>query len=305
MPETHGCNRKIAIVASWFGPGPGQVCVDTGSFLKDIDLFDNLEFGLSVNEARTMAPATRKLIENSFLALMDSGIDYRNKNVGCYMSANPGDLMTVSEPDEFDALGSFANSPAMVANKVSYILDLLGPSVPTDTACSSTATATHLAVQALHFGDCEAAVVGGCQLNHRFMDWIAYSQGSLLAPNGKCKPFDAAADGFARAEGCVVVVLKRLEDAVRDKDHIYATILSTAVNASGSRAPAGAPVAERQRDAMLEAFRRADRHPKDVDYVELHATGTAKGDPTETNWVGESFHRDRELIIGSVKGNIG
>ncbi|KAF7330994.1 putative polyketide synthase [Mycena venus] len=290
---------------AWFGTGPGQISVDTGAFLKDIDRFDNLEFGLSVTESRTMSPATRKLIENSFLALLDSGIDYRNRNVGCYMSANPGDLMTVSEPDEFDALGSFANYPAMVANKVSYILDLLGPSLPTDTACSSTATATHLAVQALRCRDCDAAVVGGCQLNHRFVDWITYSQGSLLAPNGKSKPFDASADGFARAEGCAVIVLKRLDTALKDNDHIYATIVSTAINSSGSRAPAGAPVAARQRDVMLEAFRQANRRPQDVDYLELHATGTAKGDPTEVNWVGEQFCRDRELIVGSVKGNIG
>ncbi|KAJ7123111.1 hypothetical protein C8R44DRAFT_735702 [Mycena epipterygia] len=289
---------------SWLGAGPGQISVDTGAFLKDIDLFDNLEFGLSTRDTRAMAPATRKLIEHSFLALLDSGIDYRGRN------------------DEFDALGSFSNQPAMVANKVSYVLNLLGPSLPTDTACSSTATATHLAVQGLLSGDCDAAVVGGCQLNHRpvlgsipfyagthsrlrFIDWIIYSQGSLLAPNGKCKPFDSSADGFSRAEGCVVIVLKRLHDAIRDHDHIYATILSTAINSSGSKAPAGAPVADRQRDVMLEAFRRVNRCPQEVDYVELHATGTAKGDPTETNWVGEHFGRDRELIIGSVKGNIG
>ncbi|KAJ7572119.1 hypothetical protein C8J56DRAFT_993487 [Mycena floridula] len=292
-------------IEGWRGTGAGQIAVDTGSFLKDIEKFDNLEFGLSTHDSRSMAVATRKLIESSFLALLDSGIQYRAKNVGCYMAGNSVDLTNVSEPDEYDARGAFSGSPAMVANRVSYALDLLGPSVPTDTACSSTATALHLAVQAIRNGDCESAIVGGCQINHRLIDWVNYSAGSLLAKDGKCKPFDASADGFSRAEGCVVIVIKPFDDAVRDHDHIYATILSTAINSSGSGAPAGAPVAERQRDAMLDAFKRASRIPQDVDYIELHATGTAKGDPTEANWVGQHFSRDRELIIGSVKGNIG
>ncbi|OCH84204.1 putative polyketide synthase [Obba rivulosa] len=292
-------------VEAWKGNGIGQIHVDGGAFLKGIDLFDNVEFGISSRDARTMAPVTKKLLENCFLALLDSGIDYRMRNVGCYTAGNSFELSNVTDPDEYEPRGSFAGYPAMVANRVSNHLDLLGPSVPTDTACSSTLTALHLAVQATLNGECEAAVVGGCQLNHRFMDWITYSQGSLLAKDGKCKPFDSSADGFARAEGCVAVVLKPLEDAVRDHDHIYATILGTAINNGGAGAPPGAPVAEAQREAMLQAFKRAGRSPQEVDYVELHATGTAKGDPTEANWVGEEFQREDEVLIGSVKGNIG
>ncbi|KAF5355374.1 hypothetical protein D9757_013348 [Collybiopsis confluens] len=287
-------------VESWRGNNAGQVSATTGSFLKDIDQFDHVEFGVSTKDARAMAPATRKLIETSFLALLNSGIEYRRRNVGCYMSGTSIELLNVSEPDEYDSQGSFAGSPAMIANRVSYILDLLGPSVPTDTACSSTATALHLAIQGIRYGECEAAIRA-----NRLSDWISYSQGSLLSPDGKCKPFDASADGFARAEGCVVIVVKRLDHAIRDHDHIYATILSTAVNSSGSGAPAGAPVAESQRTAMLKAFERANRLPQEVSYVELHATGTAKGDPAEANWVGESFSRESQLLIGSVKGNIG
>lgn len=156
--------------------------VTTGSFLKDIDQFDHIEFGVSTKDAKAMAPATRKLVETSFLALLDSGIEYRRRNVGCYMSGTSIELLNVSEPvsvrafnlsklirgqDEYDSQGSFASTPAMIANRVSYILDLLGPSVPTDTACSSTATALHLAIQGVRYGECEAAIVGGCQLNHR------------------------------------------------------------------------------------------------------------------------------------------
>ncbi|KAG2004326.1 CurK protein, variant 2 [Coprinopsis cinerea AmutBmut pab1-1] len=290
---------------AWKGNALGTIHAQKGAFLKDVDLFDNVEFGISSTDARAMAPATRKLLENSFLALLDSGIDYRSKRVGVYTAGTSIELTNVAEPDELEVRGSFAGYPSMIANRISCHLDLLGPSIPVDTACSSTLSAMHLAIQGLIHDDCEAAIVGGCQLNHRLVDWITYSQGSLLSREGKCKPFDISADGFSRAEGCVVVVIKPLEDALRDHDHIYGTILGSSINSSGSGAPPGAPVAESQRAAMIEAFQRAGRSPRDVDFVELHATGTAKGDPTEANWVGEAFQRERELLVGSVKGNIG
>ncbi|KAK0486025.1 thiolase-like protein [Armillaria novae-zelandiae] len=250
-------------IDAWKGFNQGQIHVEKGAFLKDIDLFDNIEFGISNKDARTMAPSTRKLIEHAFLALLDSGIDYRSRDVGCFMSG----VIDKWAEDEYDVSGSFSNVPAMTANRVSYHLDLRGPSVPSNTACSASCTALHLAINALLREDCESAVVGGCQLNHE----------------------------FARAEGVVVIVIKPLEKAIQDGDHIYGTILGTAVNAGGSAAPPNAPIAEAQRQI-----------PKEVSYVECHATGTAQGDPAEANWVGHSFgQRDKELIIGSVKGNIG
>ncbi|KAF7363153.1 putative polyketide synthase [Mycena venus] len=292
-------------IDAWKGSGLGQISTEKGSFLKDIDLFDHVEFGISSRDARAMSPATRKLLEHSFLALLDSGIDYRKALVGCYMSGTSIELSNVANPDEYEPHGSFARMPAMIANRISNHLDLLGPSIPVDTACSSSLTALHIAVQALQLGDCKAAVVGGCQLNHRLIDWINYSQSAVLSSDGKCKPFDASADGFGRAEGCVAIVIKPLEDALQDQDRIYATILGTAVNSTGSGGPPGAPVAESQAQAMKGAFERAARNPSDVAYVEVHATGTAKGDPTEVNWVGQNFRRPSELMIGSVKGNIG
>ncbi|THH18839.1 hypothetical protein EW146_g2208 [Bondarzewia mesenterica] len=292
-------------VDSWKGQGPGRVITTGGAFLKNISLFDHLEFGITAKDAKSMAVSTRKLIELSFLALLDSGMDYRGRNVGCFMSGVPFDLLTIADADEFDARGSFAGGSFTIANRVSYHLDLLGPSVPTDTACSSSMTALHLAVQALRAGDCESAVVGGCQLNHRFIDWIQYSQGSILAPDGKCKPFDSSADGFPRGEGAAVIVVKLLEDALRDEDYIYASILGTAINSNGSAAPVNAPVAEGQADAMRRAYKGIKRKPAEVDFIELHATGTAAGDPIEANWVGEKFKRSGELLVGSVKGNIG
>ncbi|TFY55679.1 hypothetical protein EVJ58_g8093 [Rhodofomes roseus] len=287
------------------GTASGQLAADTGAFLKDIGLFDPVEFGVTNKDIRMMSVGTRKLIEATFLALLDSGIDYRGRDIGCYMSAVAHDMTSVSGHDDAEVRGSFSSGPAMVANRVSYHLDLRGPTIPLDTACSSTLHATHLAVQALRAGECEAAVVGGCQVNHRFAEWLTYTQGGVLSPDGKCKPFDATANGFGRGEATVSIVLKPLDAALRDRDRIYATILGTSINSSGSLAPVNAPVASAQQRAMLRAFAEARRSPRDVDFIELHATGTASGDPTEANWVGVQFKRDSELLVGSVKGNIG
>ncbi|KAG2142363.1 hypothetical protein DEU56DRAFT_979550 [Suillus clintonianus] len=281
------------------GVNIGEVSAAQGAFLKDLDLFDHIEFGISSKDAKNMTIGTRKLIELAFLALLDSGIDYRGKNIGAYMASVAHDAWMIAGEDETEARGSLAYSPSMVANRVSYHLDLRGPSIPTDTACSSSLSAFHLAIQAIRNGE--------------FVDWLAYSQGGILAPDGVCKPFDASANGFSRGEGAVVMVLKPLEKALLDNDHIYATVLGTGINSSGSLAPANSPVAYAQRDAMLRAFKQAGRQPNEVDFVELHATGkflalrTAIGDPTEANWVGENFMKNdnKELLIGSVKGNIG
>ncbi|KAF7358619.1 Polyketide synthase [Mycena sanguinolenta] len=252
-----------------------------------------------------MGAATRKLVEHTFLALLDSGINSRSQKVGVYTSGTAFDFLSAVDGDEFDVRDGFGGGPAAVANRVSYHLDLLGPSIPVDTACSSSLTALHLGVQALRAGDCEAAVIGGSQVNQRFLDWIFYSQLSILASSGKSIPFDASADGFGRGEAVVVLVIKSLEDATRDGDKIYATVLNTAVNSTGSAGPLKTPIAESQAAAMLAAYKGIGRSPKEVDFVECHATGTAVGDPVEANWVGRYFRRDSELLIGSVKGNIG
>ncbi|KAG1732311.1 hypothetical protein EDB19DRAFT_1912149 [Suillus lakei] len=290
------------------GVNIGEVAATQGAFLKDLDLFDPIEFGISSKDTRMMTIGTRKLIELSFLALLDSGIDYRGKNIGTYMASVAHDAWMISGEDETEARGSLAYPPAMIANRVSYHLDLRGPSIPTDTACSSSLSAFHLAIQAIRNGECEAGSRGWLLKRLNLLGlWIGWRtvQAGILAPDGKCKPFDASANGFSRGEGAVVVVLKPLDRALLDHDHIYATVLGTGINSSGSLAPANSPVAYAQKEAMLRAFKQAGRQPHEVDFVELHATGN--GDPTEANWVGESFmkHDNSELLVGSVKGNIG
>lgn len=210
-------------INAWHGTNTGDVITKTGTFLKSISLFDHLEFGITSRDVASMSVSTRKLIEHSFLALLDSGIDYRGRNVGCYM-ASTMDTSFTADPNNIEAAGSFAGYPYMTANKVSYHLDIRGPSIPTTTACSSTASALYLAVQALRLRDCESAVIGGCQLNYRVEDWIQYSDGKVLSVDGRCKPLDASADGFSRGEGVAVLVVKRLDDAIQDGDHIYASV---------------------------------------------------------------------------------
>ncbi|KIJ55913.1 hypothetical protein M422DRAFT_239075, partial [Sphaerobolus stellatus SS14] len=232
-----------------------------------------------------MALSTRKLVEHSLLFLLDAGIEYRGTNVGCYMSGVAFDIQSIADPDVYEARGTFAGYPYSIANKVSYHLDLVGPSLLTDTACSSTVSALHLAVQAFRAEDRETVLIGGSQLNHHLVDWIQYSIGSLLSPDRKCKSFDASANAFGRGEGeCV---------------------LGTGINSSGGAAPVNAPVAEAQINAMERAYEGTGQSPSEADFLELHATGTAAGDPTEANWAGEQFKRDGEILVGSVKGNLG
>ncbi|KAK7039743.1 polyketide synthase [Favolaschia claudopus] len=292
-------------VDGWKGTHLGQVLTDTGCFLKGIDLFDYLEFGISQKDALAMGVATRKLVEHAFLALLDSGIDSRSRNVGVYTSGIAFDLTGAADATEYDIRDGFGGGAAAVANRVSYQMDLVGPSIPVDTACSSSLMSLHLGVQALRTGDCEAAVIGGSQINHRFLDWVYYGQLSILSPRGKSTPFDASADGMGRGEAVVVFVIKLLEDAIRDGDKIYATILSTAINSTGSAGPMKTPIPESQAAAMLAAYNTIGRSPSEADYVECHATGTPIGDPLEANWVGAHFKKDTELLVGSVKGNIG
>ncbi|KAJ7052957.1 hypothetical protein C8F01DRAFT_1331735 [Mycena amicta] len=288
-----------------------------GSFLKEPSSFDNIAFGVSSRDARVAPYSTRRLIDLSFRALQDSGIDSRGQSIGCFMSGNRA--MATQRPIDGD--GGFAWLPYFLSNRISYMLNLTGPSVTLDTACSSSLTAVHLAIGAIERGDCTAALVGAAQINREYglfvymyssplsflspMEWAVYAQGGLLAPDGKCKPLDQSADGFGRAEGAVVLVLKPLVSAIRDCDHVYGVIVASAVNSTGSRLPLNVPNAATQRECALEAYRRADLQPTVADYVELHATGTAVGDPIEIEAVGEIFRSNSSVPLGALKGNFG
>ncbi|KAK7057599.1 polyketide synthase [Favolaschia claudopus] len=271
-------------IDGWQGTHLGQVFAEEACFLKNVQNFDHFEFGISSKDALTMGLATRKLVEHSFLALLDAGINSRSQNVGAYTSGIAFDLLSAADADEWDVRDGFGGGAAAVANRVSYQLDLLGPSIPVDTACSSSLMALHLGIQALRTGDCEAAVIGGSQINHRFLDWIFYSQLSILSPAGRS----------TLSWTWLFVSIESLQ------------VLNTAINSTGSAGPVKTPIPESQAAAMHTAFKGIGRSPAEVDFVECHATGTAVGDPIEANWVGSHFKKENaELVVGSVKGNIG
>ncbi|KAJ7120035.1 hypothetical protein C8R44DRAFT_981991 [Mycena epipterygia] len=291
-----------------------------GTFLKNATSFDNISLGISTRDARLIPHSGRRLLDLSFQALLDSGIDSRGRNIGCFMSGNRP-LQTENPIDPDGSASSWM--PHSMANRISYALDLTGPSIYLDTACSSSLTALHLAIGAIERGDCAAALVGAAQINRDPFEWAAYAHaGGILSSDGVCRPFDAAAGGFGRGEGAVVIVLKPLKDAIKDHDHIYSVasdlksmpgaclssslqVLGSYINTTGSRLPPNVPNGVAQQKCIYEAYRRAGLDPKDADYVELHATGTPVGDPIEANTAGKIFATDRSVVFGSVKGNIG
>ncbi|KAJ6463074.1 hypothetical protein DFH09DRAFT_1295961, partial [Mycena vulgaris] len=255
-----------------------------GTFLKNATSFDNISLGISTRDARVIPYSARRLLDLSFQAVLDSGIESRGRNIGCFMSGN----RPLQGENPVDPDGSVSSwMPHSIANRISYALDLTGPSIYLDTACSSSLTAIHLAIGAIERGDCVAALVGAAQINRDPFEWAAYAQaGGILSSDGICRPFDAAAGGFGRGEGAVVIVLKPLKDAMNDHDHIYSVVLGSAINVTGSRLPLNVPNGVAQQKCIYEAYRRSRLTPRDADYVELHAT-------------------DRSVMFGSVKGNIG
>ncbi|KAF8209013.1 hypothetical protein K438DRAFT_1960740 [Mycena galopus ATCC 62051] len=272
-----------------------------GAFLKNATGFDNIAFGISARDARVTPYSARRLLDLSFQALLDSGIESRGQKIGCFMSGN----RALQGQNDVDADGSFSWMQYSLANRISYTFDLTGPSVSLDTACSSSLTALHLAIGSIERGDCTAALVGAAQINRDPFEWTTYVQGKVLSPQGVTKPFDNAADGFSRGEGGVVIVLKPLKDAIRDNDHIYSIVVGSAISATGSHLPLNVPNGLAQQECIRKAYSRAGLSIRDVDYVELHATGTSVGDPIETNAACALFASDASVTFGSVKGNIG
>ena len=294
---------------------PGRIATRYGGFIHDVDQFDCGFFGISPREAQGMDPQQRLLLEVSWEALEHAGQApdrLERSPTGVYMAVCSSDYayLQIKSGDAalLDAHFTSGIAHSIFTGRISYVLGLQGPSVTIDTACSSSLVATHLACNALRNGECRMALAGGVNLILAPDLFIALSRARMLAPDGRCKTFDAAADGFSRGEGCGVVVLKRLSDAQADGDRILALIRGSAVNQDGPSGSITAPNGPAQESVIREALRRAGVGPADVGFVEAHGTGTQLGDPLEINALGAVFaERDRSkpLIIGSVKTNIG
>ncbi|MEV6398582.1 beta-ketoacyl synthase N-terminal-like domain-containing protein [Streptomyces sp. NPDC051907] len=290
-------------------------CAVPGGFLTDADAFDRSFFAVPAAEAKAMDPQQRLLLECAWRAVEDAGIcpsRLAGGSVGVYAGSMSDDWMrlSVASPDGVTPRTGTGSGRSMLANRVSYQLDLRGPSITVDTACSSALVAVHLACTALRAGECDLALAGGVNIVlGPVLDEI-YAQAGLAAPDGRCKPFSAAADGIGRGEGVGVVALRLLQDAVRDGDRILAVVHGSAVNQDGRSNGIMAPHRAAQRDVVAAACRRAGVSPHDILFVEAHGTGTPLGDQIEALALADVFRdsqgqRGRPLAVGAVKGLIG
>lgn len=293
---------------------PGKMSTRWGGFLDQVDQFDPHFFGISPREARSMDPQQRLLLEVAWEALENSGIapvGLAGSNTGVFMGVWNHDYgrLQSGRLEAMDAYAGTGTAYSIAANRLSYILDLHGPSFAVDTACSSSLVAIHEACQSLRLSECDLTLAGGVNLLLAPDVSIIFSQARMLSPDGRCKTFDATANGYVRSEGCGVVVLKRHADAVRDGDRVLALIRGSAVNQDGRSNGLTAPSSIAQQEVIRRALAQAGVSPADIGYVEAHGTGTPLGDPIEVNALKAVFlpgrSEDQPCWIGSVKTNIG
>ncbi len=282
-----------------------------GGFVDDIDEFDANFFGIRPIEARSMDPRQRMLLETSWEAIENAGIDpnsLRGARVGLYIGLGGSeyrDLLSAGGVED----SYVGTSSGMTAGRISYVFGLTGPAISFDLACASSLVSIHEGIKALQHGEIDLALVGGANaiLSPAIMRF--HRELGLLASNGNCLPFDENAEGYVRGEGCGILVLKRLDEAERDGDPVWSTLLGSAVNQNGASAGLTVPNGTAQEQVMQDAVLRAGINPNEVDYLETHTTGLALSDPIEIRAASSvytsSSERERSLLIGSLKSRLG
>ena len=295
---------------------PGKTQSQWGGYVSQIDRFDPQLFGISPREAAGMDPQQRMLLEVAWRAVEDAGMPLERiagQAAAVYVGISSFDyaVANLSHQDRgvIDAYSNTGGSHSIAANRISYCFDLKGPSVAVDTACSSSLVAVHLACESIWRGECQLALAGG--VNALLMPdfYVAFSQLGVLSPDGRCKSFDARANGYVRGEGAGMVLLKPLSLALRDQDRIYAVVRASALNQDGRTPGLTVPSQAAQEGLLRTACRRAGISPAEIQYVEAHGTGTPVGDPIEANALGNVLGEVRDASqpcwMGSVKTNIG
>lgn len=296
---------------------PGTICSRDGGFLSgwQPDEFDAEFFAISPREAAAMDPQQRLFLEVAWEALEHSGIapqSIRGSQTSVFVGVTAYDYMVTLagqlRPEDLDAYIPTGNALNFTAGRLAYFLGARGPAMVIDTACSSSLVAVHLACQSLRSRESDTALVGGTNLLLSPGPSIACSRWGMLSPEGRCKTFDADADGYVRSEGAGVVVLKRLSDAQRDGNRILAVVRGSAVNQDGASSGVTVPNGPAQQALLRQALQAARLTPADIDYIEAHGTGTPLGDPIELDSLTKVFddrHGRQPLVLGSVKTNLG
>jgi acyl transferase domain-containing protein/acyl-CoA synthetase (AMP-forming)/AMP-acid ligase II/acyl carrier protein len=293
---------------------PGTAVTRRGGFLGQVDQFDFQFFGISPRESAQMDPQQRLLLEVAWEALEDAGQvpdQLAGSRTGVFVGISTNDygFLRLGQPQLVDAYTGTGNALSIAANRLSYTFDFHGPSMSIDTACSSSLVAVDLACRSLRDGECSMALAAGVNVILSPALAINFSKARVMAPDGRCKTFDADADGYVRGEGAGVVVLKPLSRALEDNDPVYAVIRGSATNSDGRTNGLIAPSGRAQEGVVHEAFRRAGLPASAVQYIEAHGTGTAIGDAIEANALGTVLAEGRpegsRCLVGSVKTNIG
>ncbi len=296
---------------------PGRASAKWACMVDNIDKFDPVFFGIAPREATRMDPQQRMLLTCAYRAMENAGISpasLAKKPTGVFVGVGQTDYSRVmSQYDNsiyhLDAHCGTGGALSICANRLSYVFNFTGPSQSVDTACSSSLVAIHDAIQSLRRGECHAAFAGGVNVCLSPDTFISLSKARMLSPTGACRPFDQAANGYVRGEGCGVVLLKRLSDALQDNDRILAVIRGSAVNHGGRTSGISAPNGQAQRAVIRAALADAGVSHHEIQYIEAHGTGTPLGDPIEVDALCDIFRKDadsaRPVYLTSVKANIG
>ncbi len=297
-----------------YDPDPqaaGKLPTRRGGFIGDVAGFDPLFFGISPREAVHLDPQQRLMLEVAYEALERAGLkreQLSGSRTGVYLASYNDDyaLLQMRDLAGIEAYTGTGTGQAFVANRLSFALNLQGPSITFDTACSSSLVAVHSACQSLRNAECDVALAGGVSLMLEPAAMVAMARWGMLSPDGQCRTFDQTANGFARGEGCGVVILKRLSDALATGDHVLAVVRGSAVNQDGRTSVLTAPNGRAQQAVVRQALANARVEGADIGYVETHGTGTALGDPIEVEALAEVLGSgESPCVLGAVKTNIG